>query len=339
MPALTDAPPITAVVDLHHGIRCTTDDFDVFHEALNNAFYPARQEIIGGGAKLQNAQMSAVRLTGMTVGIVRYGADIRIDPGDVGGYHIDLPIAGSMDTNCGTQQLVATSGVAAVYSPGEHTFISRWGADTTQVCIKIDRAVLEQELALMLDRPVHRRVKFDLGFDVTSPRGQRWCALLRLLLDTVAGTGPLPDAAAATQIFYLERALIVGLLADHVHSMSQAVHADVKRADNPVPVRKVLELVAAEPGAQYTITDLAAAAGVGSRRLQQLFQTHVGMRPSDYLRNVRLDGARRDLLAEGTASSVSDVAFRWGFNHLGRFSRYYDQKFGEMPSRTCGLRR
>jgi AraC-like DNA-binding protein len=57
-----------------------------------------------------------------------------------------------------------------------------------------------------------------------------------------------------------------------------------------------------------------------------------------YLRNVRLDGARSDLISGDEATTVSDVAYRWGFNHLGRFAAHYEHKFGETPSRTLRRR-
>jgi transcriptional regulator GlxA family with amidase domain len=55
-----------------------------------------------------------------------------------------------------------------------------------------------------------------------------------------------------------------------------------------------------------------------------------------YLRAVRLRGARAALLALAAddPTTVADVATRWGFSHLGRFSQYYRSRYGEPPSRT-----
>jgi transcriptional regulator GlxA family with amidase domain len=52
-------------------------------------------------------------------------------------------------------------------------------------------------------------------------------------------------------------------------------------------------------------------------------------------RNVRLDRAHADLLSGPTDTSVSDVATRWGFTHLGRFADQYRRKFGVLPSETA----
>jgi AraC family ethanolamine operon transcriptional activator len=52
------------------------------------------------------------------------------------------------------------------------------------------------------------------------------------------------------------------------------------------------------------------------------------------VRRVRLQLVRRDLLAAGPEARVTDAAMRWGFYHLGRFSRLYAAQFGELPSAT-----
>ncbi|MDO1481851.1 AraC family transcriptional regulator [Rhodococcus ruber] len=339
---MVDVPTSAFTADIaqsRRGFYCATDDFDVYRASINDAFYPARLEIVGGKQQLSDARMVAVQLTYMTVGIVRFGADVLIDPGAVSGYHIDVPITGSLDTSCGPQNVVATPQRAAVYTPGEHTFLSRWAADNTQVSLKIDRATLEEELSRILGRPINGRVRFDIGFDLTTPAGRRWASTLQLLLDTISDPGPVPDPALLAQVGHLERALISGLLANQGHSMSEALFTSGDDADNPAAVRKVLDLLEAAPGAQHTVSDLAEVAGVSVRQLQKLFLDRFEMSPSEYVRNLRLDGVRADLLARDPGCTVSEVAFRWGFNHLGRFAQYYERKFGEAPSRTLGTRR
>jgi AraC-like DNA-binding protein len=54
-----------------------------------------------------------------------------------------------------------------------------------------------------------------------------------------------------------------------------------------------------------------------------------------YLRTVRLERVRQDLLNDATLSSVTAAALRWGFAHLGRFSVEYRRAFGECPGKPC----
>ena len=75
------------------------------------------------------------------------------------------------------------------------------------------------------------------------------------------------------------------------------------------------------------------------RALQAGFQEELGMSPTVYLPNTRLDRARADLLAGPADVSLSEVASRWGFWHLGRFAQHYRRKFGLQPSETARERR
>lgn len=95
------------------------------------------------------------------------------------------------------------------------------------------------------------------------------------------------------------------------------------------------DLVAGEDQEPHTISDLSNRLGVPAERLRRAFLASVGVGPGTWLRQQRLDGARRDLAnAAGNARTVSEIAMKWGFWHLGRFSAYYASHYGEAPSQT-----
>lgn len=323
--------------DLPGDVISTSAELSEYRASVNDAYYPARMEMLGSETRLSNPRLSAVRLHHLTVGVVRFGADVLIDPGDLGAYHVNIPVSGTVVAQCGTRSTVATPANAAVFSPNMHTILPMWHADATQICIKIERAVLEGELSVILGRPVDTRVDFDLGFDMTSTEGRQWLSTLQLLLSTLttsAGKSP----AMTVQLTYIERSLIAGLIAHQRNSMSDAIDR-ASGVVHPRVIKRVVDAIDEAPGAQYTLPDLAAISGVGVRRLQKLFDHHLDMSPSEYLRGVRLDRAHADLLSGTEDLSVSEVAFRWGFNHLGRFAQHYQHKFGETPSQTLRSRR
>ncbi|KQU45855.1 hypothetical protein ASG84_11165 [Rhodococcus sp. Leaf278] len=77
---------------------------------------------------------------------------------------------------------------------------------------------------------------------------------------------------------------------------------------------------------------VAAALTMSSRSLDRLF---IGEKSTvtTTIRDMRLDGARRDLLASRAArSTVGAVAGRWCFSDAAHFSRLYKSKFGISPS-------
>jgi len=81
-----------------------------------------------------------------------------------------------------------------------------------------------------------------------------------------------------------------------------------------------------------SLDEICAAVGMKPRTVQKYFHEIYGMGPTEYFRVRRLNGARADLL--NGAASVSEVALRWEFTHLGRFAGSYKTLFGESPKTT-----
>jgi transcriptional regulator GlxA family with amidase domain len=99
-----------------------------------------------------------------------------------------------------------------------------------------------------------------------------------------------------------------------------------------VPVVAYLEAHADEP---LTPQELARVGCMSVRALHAWFRQALGETPMTYLRRVRLDRVRTELLCGDPARvRVTDVAGRWGFGHQGRFAQQYRDRFGELPSRT-----
>jgi AraC-like DNA-binding protein len=55
-----------------------------------------------------------------------------------------------------------------------------------------------------------------------------------------------------------------------------------------------------------------------------------------YLRRTRLEYAHQELGAAipGDGTTVTDVAARWGYANLSRFTSSYRRAYGELPSHT-----
>lgn len=84
-----------------------------------------------------------------------------------------------------------------------------------------------------------------------------------------------------------------------------------------------------------TIVDICHNVGVSGRVLQYSFNEYLQITPVAYLRILRLNKVRQQLLAPGTpAVTVTELATRFGFMHLSNFARDYNALFGERPSAT-----
>jgi AraC-like DNA-binding protein len=104
----------------------------------------------------------------------------------------------------------------------------------------------------------------------------------------------------------------------------------------PSAVRRAVAFIDEHAGEPIGLTEIAAAARLGPRALQEAFRRHRGTTPTAYLRRVRLERAHRDLQgADPTAgATVAAIATRWGFAHHGRFAALYRNEYGGAPSET-----
>jgi AraC-like DNA-binding protein/Tfp pilus assembly protein PilF len=102
----------------------------------------------------------------------------------------------------------------------------------------------------------------------------------------------------------------------------------------PRGVRRALDAMRANVSRDWSVLDLAAAAGVSSRTLQRQFKMFLDKTPGAALRDLRFECARRELLQSSPDVKVMDLALRCGFAHCGRFSIEYRRRYGETPSQT-----
>ena len=78
-----------------------------------------------------------------------------------------------------------------------------------------------------------------------------------------------------------------------------------------------------------SIEQLAEHAGASVRTLFAGFRDFCDTTPMAYLRNLRLEQVHLELSRQQQGDSVTDIAFKWGFAHLGRFAQEYKRRFGE----------
>ncbi|ODU02662.1 MAG: hypothetical protein ABS81_17055 [Pseudonocardia sp. SCN 72-86] len=159
----------------------------------------------------------------------------------------------------------------------------------------------------------------------TGPAGdpRPWDAVTRLPLADVVPQGLLhtPFGSSVAQL-----AAVAAL-----DSFGAAQDPDRPRATAADTVRLACEYIDAHAGSGIGLLDIADAAGVAPRTLQDHFRDRLGTSPTAHLRRVRLERARADLL-DGAGETVVEVASRWGFGNLGRFAAEYRRAFGRSPS-------
>ncbi|NUU36888.1 helix-turn-helix domain-containing protein [Pseudomonas sp. C2B4] len=128
----------------------------------------------------------------------------------------------------------------------------------------------------------------------------------------------------------LESDLLISLL----QSLTPAGRSTLK-----VPTRKMIALEAMDYIHENTKKTLSMKSLVKqlettTRSLHLGFMDAFGISPIAYIRNLRLANVRRDLI-RNTWPTVTETAMYWNFHHLGRFSKAYQNAYGETPSETA----
>jgi AraC-like DNA-binding protein len=201
------------------------------------------------------------------------------------------------------------------------------------LAVKISRAALEDELARLLDAPVRSPITLAPTIDLTRRPGASRLRLVRLMTtDAAQPQGLIHHEMIGAR---LQEALIAGLLGATDHPYRDLLERSGPAIAAPGSIRRVIEAMRAHPGEAFTVADLAAVAGVSTRFLQESFRRYVGMPPMTYLRHLRLARVHDHLRqADPALHTVTEVAYHYGFTHMGRFAAEYRTRYGISPRDT-----
>ncbi len=104
-------------------------------------------------------------------------------------------------------------------------------------------------------------------------------------------------------------------------------------------VNEINEYIENHINEPITVYNLCKIMGVSRRKIQYSFQEVLGINPKLYLMNKRLYAVHKDLQkANPELDNIGDIAFKYGFFHLGNFAKYYKNIFQKLPSDTLNQR-
>lgn len=246
-------------------------------------------------------------------------------------YVLTTVTRGSIEmTTDGRLVSIARGQAAALVNPDSAT--TTYTAEGTRTCnIRIDRGAITSQATALLGAPVDTPPRFDPLVDLGRGAGPDILRLAGLLSD--ASAHPESTLGAPQVLAHLREALICALLLGLDGTLRQRLERPVSTVDARV-VRETAELLAARAAEPISIAEVAVAMGVGLRSLERSFKAERGCTLRDFLRNERLELARRRLLTATPGTTVTQVLHASGFGHPGEFSRAYCTRFGELPSET-----
>jgi AraC-like DNA-binding protein len=324
-PTFVRAPEATAS-DLFQ-----TSDLDEAQAAMASTYGDNRIRRTSRGSV--NLNLWLTRAGRMNLGYTNFEGDIRITAPPLStGYIVATPSAGHLAVSCGRDSVVLTPGRGVVLGPTESLVFEEWSPDCKVFGARIDRHDLESDLQTMLGRPAPGPIRFKFLIDFQAGEARSFLRAIDLIHDEAR----LPDGMSQNPTLSARMAQLArdALLVCQPHNFSEEL-AGPARQVLPRTIQQAVEFIDAGPAQITTVTDVAAAACLSVRAVEVGFKRHLGLSPMAYVRDIRLARAHADLLESDPATTtVSLVAGRWGFAHLGRFTQAYRHRYGTLPSHT-----
>jgi len=273
-------------------------------------------------------------MLGSYLGYIQYGAAATIHVPDIRArddFWLHLPVRGACEITNSAGSAICSPGQAVVSSPVGHSTRSQTGS--SRLTLSVTRATMLKQLEALLGDAPKGALEFAPAMDLHSRAGQRLSRHVQLALMDLTDLGE-PDFAPCSPLLLsmYEQLMITDLLLWQHHTYIDRLH-DVRPQLDPANVKRAIDFIEAHLREPITLGDITRAAGVPGRTLLQNFKDHRGTSPMRYLRDARFERVREALL-RAQDQSVTQVAMRWGFYHLGRFAVDYRKRFGEMPSET-----
>ncbi len=325
MPTLGRRDPLSRFSLFH------TTDLDEARDRVAHVFCEHELRVSGRAAQV-DTRMQHAPIKGVSLNRLRYGPTVEIDVGCLQDFLlVMMPTGGKADIRCGKQAIHSSPELASVVTPTQYLSQTVYdGCD--QIMVKIDRTLLENVCAQHLGHPLREPLEFRLGFEMSSRGGVSWQALVSWLVSEFEQGAPMLGSSLVSA--QVEHLLVTTLLMAQPNNYRDELL-------NPAPsiaprhVRRVEEYIQAHADEDLTIGDLAACAKVSTSALFAGFREFRSTTPMAYLKSVRMQRVRDELRDPASAEkTVTAIAVRWGFNHLGHFAADYKNRFGECPSRT-----
>jgi AraC-like DNA-binding protein len=313
--------------------RIRTADPDKAHAILSSLYVEHAPRLSGDRERFRFETLNTrTDLLGIDRGRHSMTVQTEMDPGAA--LYVTRVLRGCLQLGTGADSLRAVPGDVVLAAP-DVRYDVQWSDLRWQV-VRLDGVATAGLAAGVLDVE-EPRVRFELSRPLSAAHLRYWQTVLdHVRADVLDVTEIAASPLARSEAF---RALASAALHTFPNSALEAA-TDAGRAGpgtvEPAVVRRAVEFIEAHAGEPIGLAEIAAAARVGARGLQLAFGRHRGTTPLGYLRAVRMERARADLLAAdpGSGETVAAVATRWGFIHQGHFAIGYRRRFGCSPSST-----
>ena len=251
-----------------------------------------------------------------------HALEVRVPPmEDI--YHLQVILSGHCIWEVADQSLLLERGDSIVISPGQELSM-RYSADCTKLIIKIPGEFLRQVSRefgyLSHNSPIHfahQAIPFSES------------ASIHNLINDIAS---LKHSTGADRMsLYYGKLLAGGILDIFESNLCVQRHASQVQSRQIEQVRSyVIEHICGD----LSIESIARHCRISRKSLYNLLEKELGVTPSVYIRQLKLEMIYAELSQNLAIRNVTEIALRYGFTNLGRFSAQYRDHIGELPSAT-----
>ena len=212
-----------------------------------------------------------------------------------------------------------------------HPHTKRWCSDGHQRMIKIHQNDINTAVERAIGMPIYEQVIFDSHPFKPTEKIKTLCDIIKI----VCADMETQNSFFGSRFNNITDDLLIDLIIDSIpNNYSTRLHG-TQRVIRPRHIRNAAEYIHSHFNDNITLEKLVNVSGVSQRSLHSGFKKFYGTSPMRYLKNVRLDLVRLELKnSDLRFTTVTDVAYACGFNHLSKFAKQYKLRFSELPSET-----
>lgn len=283
-----------------------------------------KHELTQKSADIESAVVKLKYFGEVTISEHCFGCAVQIEtPKMVDHYHLQIILKGEGTVLYHGIEQHLNAGEALVVSP-DSSFISTYNADCQKLIVRIPETLMRQTAREfnyeMSEAPIE--------FNYIKQRLPSTGSLINLLQDILQQPSDYLCGRGVTYYNKLLSNAILGTFSCNLTRSGKNVSSQHRL------IERIRDYVQGRILQDITIDELAYLCKISRKSLYNLCDRELGMTPASFVRRLKLDRVYLELSMNHQVRNVTEVALKYGFTNLGRFSAQYREHVGELPSQT-----
>ena len=278
------------------------------------------------------AHFNGLNIGPMSLAYLSFSETVSIEPEpNDRDFLLQVTINGNSTSINGNKKIITQHNDIAMIDPSLTTVIT-FSPGCSHFALRLDRETLEKTLENTIRTTLKEPVKFDFLFEGNQQNRQACIETMRYLCRFYGTPNPLFENN--NQLHTAQAEMIALTLINSLnHNYSEHVHNE-KYLASPRHVRQACELIESKIHESISITHLCNETDVSARTLQNGFKKYLGLSPSEYIRERRLEHIHKTLQNADKNTNVSRIMWEYGISNPGLWANFYYKKYGCYPSET-----